>query len=74
VVHPKIYRYPPLWGPDSYNHGAGMNRLIKASQLIKGNMPLGATAGQSLLTDEEVYDVAAFVNRTAWCLSNFSSY
>jgi thiosulfate dehydrogenase len=51
-----------------------MNRLIKASQFIKGNMPLGTTASQSLLTDEEVYDVAAFVNRVAWCLSNFSPY
>jgi len=56
------YVYPPLWGPDSYNHGAGMNRVIKAARFIKGNMPLGATAERPLLTDEEAYDVAAYID------------
>ncbi len=56
------YVYPPLWGADSYNHGAGMNRLIKAAHFIKGNMPLGSTAERPLLTDEEAYDVAAYVD------------
>ena len=56
------YLYPPLWETDSYNHGAGMNRLIKAAQFIKGNMPLGATDSRPMLTDEEAYDIAAFVN------------
>lgn len=58
----KGYVYPPLWGADSYNHGAGMNRLIKAARFIKGNMPLGATADRPLLTDQEAYDVAAYVD------------
>ena len=22
------YTFPPLWGPDSFNNGAGMNRLL----------------------------------------------
>ena len=33
------YLYPPLWGSDTYNHGAGMHRVITAAQFIKGNMP-----------------------------------
>jgi thiosulfate dehydrogenase len=56
------YLYPPLWGGDSYNHGAGMHRVLTAAQFIKGNMPLGTTADEPLLTDEEAYDVAGYIN------------
>ena len=56
------YLYPPLWGPDSYNHGAGMHRVLTAAQFIKGNMPLGTTADEPLLSDEEAYDVAGYIN------------
>ena len=56
------YLYPPLWGPDSYNDGAGMHRVLTAAQFIKGNMPLGTTADEPLLTDEEAYDVAGYIN------------
>ena len=59
------YTYPPLWGPDSYNDGAGMHRVITAAQFIKGNMPLGTTADEPLLTDEEAYDVAGYINSFA---------
>ena len=59
----KGYQYPPLWGADSYNHGAGMNRVITAAQFIKGNMPWGqATWEKPVLSDEEAYDVAAYIN------------
>jgi len=59
----KGYQYPPLWGNDSYNHGAGMNRVITAAQFIKGNMPYGqATFDNPKLTDEEAYHVAAYIN------------
>jgi thiosulfate dehydrogenase len=58
----KGYLYPPLWGNDSYNHGAGMNRVITAAQFIKGNMPLGVTAGTPQLTDEEAFHVAAYID------------
>ena len=34
------YLYPPLWGKDSYNKGAGMYRTLKAMDFIKANMPL----------------------------------
>lgn len=55
------YAFPPLWGPDSFNNGAGMGRLLFASAFIKNNMPLGANHAQPKLSDEEAYDVAAFV-------------
>lgn len=54
--------YPPLWGEDSYNTGAGLYRLSRFAGYIKANMPLGATYDQPQLTDEEAWDIAAFVN------------
>ena len=56
------YLYPPLWGPDSYNNGAGMTRVITAAEFIKGNMPFGTTYDEPVLTDEEAYDVAGYIN------------
>lgn len=56
------YVYPPLWGDDSYNDGAGMARLLTAARFIKGNMPLVATHDSPMISDEEAYDVAAFIN------------
>lgn len=58
-----LYQFPPLWGNDSYNHGAGMHRLITAAEFIKGNMPFQqATYDKPVLTDEEAYHVAAYIN------------
>lgn len=59
------YTYPPLAGNDSYNHGAGMHRVITAAQFIKYNMPLGATLNEPVLSDEEAYDVAGYINSLA---------
>ena len=56
------YIYPPLWGDDTYNDGAGMARLLTAAKFIKGNMPLGVNYDAPLLSDEEAYDVAAYIN------------
>lgn len=56
------YIYPPLWGEKSYNHGAGLFRLSRFAGYVKANMPLGATYENPMLTDEEAWDVAAFVN------------
>lgn len=58
----KGYLYPPLWGLDSYNDGAGMARILTAARFIKANMPLGATHDAPLLSDEEAFDVAAYIN------------
>jgi len=57
------YQYPPLWGDDSYNNGAGMTRVITAAQFIKGNMPFGTTYDAPVLSDEEAYDVAGYINQ-----------
>lgn len=56
------YAFPPLWGPHSYNDGAGLHRLSRFTGFVKNNMPFGATYKHPLLTDEEAWDVAAFVN------------
>ncbi len=56
------YLFPPLWGPDSYNNGAGMGRITLAAGFIKGNMPSGITHLNAVLTDEQAFDVAAFIN------------
>jgi thiosulfate dehydrogenase len=55
-------RYPPLWGPGSYNDGAGMYRISNFAKYIKCNMPFGASHDNTVLTDEEAWDIAAFVN------------
>ena len=57
------YTYPPLWGDDTYNDGAGMNRVITAAEFIKSNMPyLQATWDNPKLTDEEAFNVAGYIN------------
>jgi thiosulfate dehydrogenase len=54
--------YPPLWGERSYNEGAGLFRLSRFAGYVKANMPFGATYQNPQLSDEEAWDVAAFVN------------
>lgn len=56
------YTYPPLWGPNSYNSGAGLYRLSRLAGYIKYNMPFGVTWQNPQLSDEECWDVAAFIN------------
>lgn len=56
------YTYPPLWGNNSYNSGAGLYRLSSFAKYIKYNMPQGTMHENPLLSDEEAWDIAAFVN------------
>ncbi len=56
------YLYPPVGGHDSFNDGAGMNRVITAANFIKANMPFGASYDAPLVTDEEAYHLAAYIN------------
>lgn len=56
------YIYPPLWGPHSYNDGAGLYRLSNFAGYVKNNMPFGASYENPMLTDAEAWDVAAFIN------------
>lgn len=48
---------PPLWGPHSFNDGAGMNRLKILSSFVYWNMPYHNV----VLSEEQALDVAAFV-------------
>ena len=56
------FTYPPLWGANSYNDGAGLYRMSNFAKFVKYNMPLGASHNATQLSDEEAWDVAAFVN------------
>jgi thiosulfate dehydrogenase len=57
------YTYPPLWGPNSYNDGAGLYRLSNFAGYVKNNMPNLLTSHKNpTLTDEESWDIAAYVN------------
>lgn len=55
------YMVPPLWGPDSFNDGAGMNRLTTIANFVHFNMPNGVSYVLPRLSPEEAWDVAAFV-------------
>ncbi|HMG15601.1 MAG TPA: c-type cytochrome, partial [Saprospiraceae bacterium] len=55
------YLYPPLWGPHSYNSGAGLNRLSRLAGYIKANMPFGASYNAPQLTDEDSWDIAGYI-------------
>ena len=51
--------FPPLWGAQSFNWGAGMHQVGNAAGFIKANMPL--SLGGSL-SDQEAWDVALFMD------------
>ncbi|HEX8726222.1 MAG TPA: c-type cytochrome [Gemmatimonadaceae bacterium] len=51
--------FPPLWGPESFNWGAGMGDVDKAAGFVKANMPLGLG---NTLSDQDAWDVALFVD------------
>ncbi|MDJ1504215.1 c-type cytochrome [Xanthocytophaga agilis] len=58
----KEYQFPPLWGNHSYNNGAGLYRLSRLAGYVKANMPFGASFDKPLLSDEEAWDLAAYIN------------
>jgi thiosulfate dehydrogenase len=49
----------PLWGPDSWNDGAGAARIYTLAGIIRYAMPYLDPAS---LSDEEAQNVAAFIN------------
>ena len=59
--------YPPLWGEQSFNVGAGMARTYTAAAFVKRNMPIGFheqfPLGQGGLSDQEAVDVAAYFSQ-----------
>lgn len=55
------YMYPPLWGPNSFNVGAGLLRLSRLAGYVHANMPQGTTWDRPQLSEEEAWDVAAYI-------------
>jgi thiosulfate dehydrogenase len=49
---------PPVWGPRSFNAGAGLSQNANLAAWLKVAMPLG----DEHLTEQEALDVAAYVN------------
>jgi thiosulfate dehydrogenase len=58
----QMYVYPPLWGSHSYNDAAGIFQLSKLAGFIKNNMPNGINYHTPSLTNEQAWNVAAFIN------------
>ncbi len=56
------YQFPPLWGPDSYNDGAGMARPITTASFVHANMPKGTEYDHPVLSAQDAFDVAVFVD------------
>lgn len=52
--------WPPLWGPYSFNEGAGMNRIPKLAAFIQHNMPQNR---MGILTPQQAYDIASFIHQ-----------
>lgn len=50
---------PPLWGPQSYNIGAGMARVNSAARFIHKLMPRDRPG---TLTPQQAFDVATYIN------------
>jgi thiosulfate dehydrogenase len=55
-------RAAPLWGPDSWNDGAGAARIYTLAGIIRFTMPY---LDPGSLTDLEAQEVAAFINSKA---------
>jgi thiosulfate dehydrogenase len=51
-------QFPPVWGPKSYNDGAGMAQDLKLATYLKYTMPPGGPD----LSDKDALDIAAYVN------------
>lgn len=51
--------FPALWGPDSFNWGAGMASIKNAAEFIHQNMPLGLPKSLSV---QQAWDVAKFMD------------
>ncbi len=55
------YLVPPLWGPDTFNDGSGMARIITFANFIHFNMPHGTDYLDPGLSVENAWDIAAYV-------------
>jgi thiosulfate dehydrogenase len=53
-----VANFPPVWGSNSYNTGAGLSKLDKMATWLKHSMPLG----NPNLTNQEAVDLSIYVN------------
>lgn len=67
------YQYPPLWGEHSFNTGAGLYRVSRFAGFVRSNMPNGASYDAPQLSEEEAWNVAAYVNSQPRPEKNLSS-
>lgn len=51
--------FPAVWGPESYNDGAGMDGVQKMAAFVQHNMPQNR---MGILSPQDAYDVAAFIH------------
>jgi thiosulfate dehydrogenase len=56
------YRFPPLWGSDSFNAAAGMNYVSIAARFVWQNMPRGVDPRHPQLDLQQAWDVAAYLH------------
>jgi thiosulfate dehydrogenase len=62
----KSFKYPPLWGIQSFITGSSMSRISILARFIYGNMPYMSNVKLSI---QEAWDTAAFIEskpRPAW--------
>ncbi|MBC7507412.1 MAG: c-type cytochrome [Ferruginibacter sp.] len=55
------YTFPALWTNNSFNDGAGLNRISNFAKYVKYNMPQGTTYQNPKLSDDEAWDVASYI-------------
>jgi thiosulfate dehydrogenase len=51
--------FPPLWGTESFNSGAGMSHAAKMAAFVQYNMP---QTHPGSLTAQQAYDVSAYID------------
>lgn len=51
--------FPPVWGPQSFNDGAGMNDVRKMAAFVQHNMPQNRMGS---LTAQDAVDVSAYIH------------
>ncbi len=56
------YTYPPVWGSHSYAIGSSMHRVGKLAAFIRNNMPNDMNITHIRVTNEQAYDIAAYIN------------
>lgn len=50
---------PPLWGPDSFNRGAGMDHPDEMARFVQYNMPQNR---RGILPAQDAYDVSSYID------------